>query len=68
MNAPTVDPKIMALGQIQQAARRASHRAKAIEQMLLAGEADLDFAADMLREAVSGLDFWFEQFEKARKA
>jgi len=66
MKSPT-DPKITAIVQLHQKARLTAHRARAIEELILSGEEGLEFAAEMLHESVSALDFWFQQFEKARK-
>lgn len=66
MKSPKIDQRITALAQLETASNKVRFRTKAVQELLLAGDEEgLVFAVEMLREAVSGVNFWFAQLEKA---
>lgn len=66
MKSPKTDARITALAQLATAGGKVRFRARAVEELLLAGDEEaMPFALEMLREAASGVEFWFAQLEKA---
>lgn len=68
MKSPTLDARVTALARLAESGAKVRFRAKAMEELVLAGDEEgLPFAVEMLREAVSGIDFWFTKLEEAAK-
>lgn len=68
MKTPTHDGRVTALARLTENGAKVRFRAKTMEELLLAGDEEgLPFAFEMLREAVSGVEFWFKKLEEALK-
>lgn len=66
MKSAKTDPKITALVQLQSKGRELSARARAVEELLLAGDDEgLVFGLEMLIESASAVGFWMERLGQA---
>lgn len=66
MKSAKTDPKITALAMLQRKGLELHSRARAIDELILAGDDDgIIFGLEMLRESASAVEFWFAQLEAA---
>lgn len=69
MKTPKTDARVTALARLAENGAKVRFRARAMEELLLAGDEEgLPFAIEMLREAVSGVEFWFGKLDGADHA
>ena len=68
MKTAKLDARVTALERLAVDGAKVRFRAKTMQELLLAGEEDgLPFALEMLREAVSGVEFWMKKLGEAAK-